>query len=137
MSKGSSAAEIEFGNPLDDTDVESGLSRSPQVTTFETDLDDPTRDKGGVSQPSSQTKPKRHRHKLSFGASRLLQRVGLGDKRAVKSDVDPRAALADATFQRIFKMVDYNRDHSLRDTELFSGLQVGTAPALLAARRLR
>ena len=63
--------------------------------------------------------------------------MGLGKKRAIKSDVDPRVALADATFQRIFKMVDYNRDHSLRDTELFSGLQVGTAPALLAARRLR
>lgn len=40
------------------------------------------------------------------------------------ADVDPRAQNANQTFKRMFKMMDYNRDHSLRVGELKAGLQV-------------
>jgi Ca2+-binding EF-hand superfamily protein len=37
---------------------------------------------------------------------------------------DPRIEEADETFRRLFRMIDYNRDHSLMPGELLAGMQV-------------
>ena len=58
---------------------------------------------------------------LTDGAKGGLKKLRGGGPDA---DVDPRAQNANQTFKRMFKMMDYNRDHSLRDAELKAGLQV-------------
>ena len=59
---------------------------------------------------------------LTGGAVEGLNRLR-GNKRS-DADGDVRAQKADETFKRMFKMMDYNRDHSLRVGELKAGLQV-------------
>ena len=48
----------------------------------------------------------------------------IGRRDASDGNLDPRTDKANETFKRLFKMMDYNRDHSLRDAELKAGLQV-------------
>ncbi len=55
----------------------------------------------------------------AVGGLKKLRRGGSSD-----DGVDPRTRKANETFKRMFKMMDYNHDHSLRIGELRAGLQV-------------
>ena len=59
---------------------------------------------------------------ITGGAVEGLQKLrGKVDSNA---GMDSRTPTAERTFKRLFKMMDYNRDHSLRVGELNAGLQV-------------
>jgi|EP01046_Picozoa_sp_COSAG06_P002192 hypothetical protein len=65
----------------------------------------------------------------TWADSHMLADMSTGFKRIGRRDasdgnLDPRTDKANETFKRLFKMMDYNRDHSLRDAELKAGLQV-------------
>eukprot|EP01047_Picozoa_sp_COSAG01_P101412 COSAG01_NODE_31150_length_602_cov_39.180915_2_plen_142_part_01 len=45
-------------------------------------------------------------------------------KKHDESNVEPRIKVANETWRRLFSMIDNNRDHSLQERELKTGLQV-------------
>lgn len=127
--------EVEFDNPIHAAPPQGnvGVGRG----TFDTDggASDSSTHGGSRGSPKRKQKASKHHHfphlhlHLGQHGSHLLESLGL-KKHHLHEQKDPRTSVANDTFERLFKMVDYNRDHSLREGELYIGLQVRSAYSL-------
>ena len=143
-----SALDIEFGNPLNNNSS-SAHETADAKAMFE--AEEAGRGSGGSSGDRSAEAAKAHKqqhggglfgtldgmgHGLLDGVGGLVEGVGkstmnglgklthLGRKNKEELLIDARIPKANETFKRLFRMVDYNKDHSLRPGELQVGLEV-------------
>ena len=101
-----------FANPLDSAAQPSGSEPAPPAGSFEQEPEpEPEAGGGGSGRIKSSLG---HVGELRRGLGRGLAGRFKKSKRREATGEDLRVDAANATFRRLFKMLDYNRDHSLR-----------------------